>query len=146
MISYNEGSGIQDVQKAQEEGDTTNRGWRYEIDQDISKRTETPLRHRCSYEDYLSGEMFDFTIVPTGEEKDYQWHALSPLSPLGWEEGGWGENGVKYTEEYLANYLEEVWEKGGIVTIDMAMRRSGKFFDEQKNFVKNVMRRVNKNQ
>ena len=92
-------------------------------------------------EDYFSGEMLDFTIVPTGNEGDYQWHALSPLSGDGWEDCGWAQDGVKYTEEYFAKYLEEVWSKGGVVTVDMAMTRSGKFFDKQFEFMKKVLKK-----
>ena len=144
LISYNEGSGIQDLLKAQEEGDTTNRGWRYDPAQDISKRAQTPLRYRCSYEDYFSGEMFDFTIVPTGNEGDYQWHALSPLSSDGPDACGWACDGVKYTEEYFTKYLEEVWSKGGVVTVEMGMTRSGKFFATQKEFMQKVIKKIKK--
>lgn len=141
LICYNEGSAVEDVLKATEEGDTSVRGWRYDASQDISRRTEVQLRYRCSYEDYFSGEMLDFTIVPTGNEGDYQWHALSPLSGDGWEDCGWAQEGVKYTEEYFAKYLEEVWSKGGVVTVDMAMTRSGKFFDKQFEFMKKVLKK-----
>ena len=73
-----------------------------------------------------------------------QWHVLSPLADRDGLWNGWGGVNVKYTVKYLANYLKSVWSVGGVVTLDMGLKRSGKFYEEQKQFVINVMKETNR--
>lgn len=132
MVAYNDGNAIEALW-----ADKTS--WRYEPTEDVQKRTNIQIKRSSIYEEYSAGEVLDFTIVPQGDE-EFQWHILSPLSGGPWENCGWADSGVKYTEEYFSNYLQEIWGKGGIITIEMGLKRSGKFFDAQKEFVKKVVK------
>lgn len=100
--------------------------------------------HRYSqFEDYTSGEALDFNIYPESDNiEGSQWHILSPLSGDSPDGCAWGRDGVKYTSTYFKNYLAAVWNKGGIVTIDMGLKRSGAFFKTQKNFIEEVMKNL----
>ena len=72
-----------------------------------------------------------------------QWHVLSPLADKGGLWNGWGGNNVKYTVKYLARYMQDIWKVGGVVTVDMGMRRSGNFYEEQKNFMVELRKEIN---
>lgn len=96
------------------------------------------------FEDYTAGEALDFNIYPPSRFIDgAQWHILSPLSgdDTQWN-CGWGGTGIKYSEEEFAEYLKKVWAQGGVVSVDMALSRSGNFHETQKTFMKNVMKKV----
>ena len=137
IVTYNDGWAIEEaVRRATPKYDPAN---------DEPQPVDLQLRRYSRYEDYVSGEAFDFNIYPDNRFLDgSQWHILSPLGKSGSPGGGWGGVDVKYTKKYLSNYLKTVWEKGGVVTIDMGLMRSGKFYPEQKNFIVDLMGDVDK--
>lgn len=117
----------------------------YDPTNDNPQPIDVALRRRCIYEDYLAGEADDFNIYPQSRYQDgSQWHILSPLGSRDGIWGGWGGVDVKYTKKYLSQYLKTVWMAGGVVTIDMGLKRSGKFYDEQKKFIVDLMNEINK--
>lgn len=85
-----------------------------------------------TYEDYLCGEQVDFTVIP--KQRFYgnaQAHILAPLGEATDNIAGWCCLGSKRSKEYLADYVKNVHEAGGIVTFDIAVYRDGKFDPEQ---------------
>lgn len=71
-------------------------------------------------EDFTTGEMNDFADIPDDRWRDgKQFHVLSYLGP------GWGAPGCRYTLIQLADYVGQVTEAGGVVSIDVALFRDG---------------------
>ena len=135
LIAYNDGYAIeQAIDK-----------YSYDAANDNPQPIPVSLRKRCSFDDYLAGEVCDFNIYPESRYVDgAQWHVLSPLADRDGLWNGWGGVNVKYTVKYLAQYLKDVWSVGGVVTVDMGLKRSGKFYDEQKQFMIELMAEINK--
>ncbi len=131
LVAYNDGWAINGVLEGPVE-------WRYEAEKGLTQKADVALRRCCVHDDYLAGEALDFNIFPTGKE-DCQWHILSPLSGNGDWNCGWARDGVKYTKEYFMYFLDTVWKQDGVVTVEMGLRRSGRFFDTQFEFMKDVI-------
>ena len=85
-------------------------------------------------DDFTTGEMNDFTDLPDSRFiGGSQWHTLSFLGipPDGSPYNGWCQPGVKYTGEYMRDYVTKVNERGGVVTIDVCMFRDGHIDKDQ---------------
>jgi hypothetical protein len=93
------------------------------------------VQYYTALDDYTCGEENYFEDIPDARFiKGVQWHILAPLGvpPKGgsqWE--GWCKPGCKYSAEYMANYVRQVTERGGVVTIDVALYRDGHIGAEQ---------------
>jgi hypothetical protein len=96
----------------------------------------------CSYtrhEEYTTGEQNRFFEVPTQRFLDgEQWHILSFLSKT-W----WGQPGTGYSKTELADYVFNVHQCGGVVSIDMVLFRDGSFDRSQIETLKAVRRELN---
>ncbi len=83
-------------------------------------------------EDYLCGEQNDFTKLP--KQRFYGPAQAHILAPLGTDDSGigasWGSFGLKHEKEFLAKYVTDVHEKGGVVTFDIGVYRDGSFCKE----------------
>ena len=86
--------------------------------------------------DFTAGELVYFNAFP---DPDRSWSALPHvLSFLGiperpWEVyNAWGRPGCKYSPEYLAAYIGAFNRMGGVVSVDMCLRRDGSFDDGQR--------------
>lgn len=95
------------------------------------------LKKWCKYEEYTSGEMVDFILVP---EKAFidgaRAHLLIPLGIA--ENGGWCQRGIKRDREYLKEYVRKVNQVGGVVTIDIFVDKYGRFDEEQMQVLKGI--------
>ena len=137
LVAYNDGYAVVQAWNKDELA--------YDPTNDEPQPIPVSMRKRCIYEDFLAGEAINFNIYPESRFLDgSQWHILSPLGSRDGLWGGWGGINVKYTKKYLSRYLKTVWEVGGVVTVDMGLKRSGKFYDEQKAFMIEVMKETNK--
>ena len=135
LIAYNDGYAIEQAINK----------YTYDVTNDNPQPIPVSLQKRCSFDDYLAGEVCDFNIYPESRYLDgAQWHVLSPLADRDGLWNGWGGVNVKYTVKYLAQYLKTVWAVGGVVTVDMGLKCSGKFYEEQKRFMIELMSEVNK--
>lgn len=102
-----------------------------------------PLRYSV-HDDFTAGEENDFWCYPTERFTDgAQWHILSylghestPCGPL--DCFGWGNYGSKYSPEQLRNYVKTVNEKGGVVSIDIAIFRDGSLDYAQVEVLKSI--------
>lgn len=134
LIAYNDGYAIEQAINK----------FAYDPTNDNPQPIPVALRKRCSYEDFLAGEAVDFNIYPKNPLEDgAQWHILSPLADRDGLWNGWGGVNVKYTQKYLAQYFKSIWKIGGVITVDMGLKRSGKFYDEQKRFMVELMKEIN---
>jgi hypothetical protein len=134
LIAYNDGYAIEQAINK----------FAYDPTNDNPQPIPVALRKRCSYEDFLAGEAVDFNIYPKNPLEDgAQWHILSPLADRDGLWNGWGGVNVKYTKKYLAQYFKSIWKIGGVITVDMGLKRSGKFYDEQKRFMIELMKEIN---
>jgi hypothetical protein len=80
--------------------------------------------------DFTCGEMNDFVDIPDARFLNgEQWHVLAPLGVD--NNGGWCRPGVKRSGEYMRDYIKKVNERGGVVTIDVLLRRDGSIDPEQ---------------
>ncbi len=89
-------------------------------------------------EDYMCGEQNTFSEIPVqrfinGE----QWHILSFLSKT-W----WGHPGVGYTKRELADYVFDVTQRGGVVSVDVLLFRDGSLDRSQIEALKAVRREL----
>ena len=81
------------------------------------------------HEDFTAGEQNSFHELPaqrwlSGE----QWHVLSYLGadrPGNYLAAGWGEPGVRYPKQELAEYIAAANQAGGVVSIDVLLYRDG---------------------
>jgi hypothetical protein len=72
------------------------------------------------YDDFTTGEVNAFTDIPEDRWRDgKQFHVLSYLGR------DWGRPGCRYDLAFLADYVSQVNEAGGVVTIDIALFRDG---------------------
>ena len=81
-----------------------------------------------AHDDYTCGEMTDFIDVPDGRFiAGAQWHTLAPLgvSITGNPNESWCKPGCKRDGAYMRDYVRRVNEKGGVVTVDVALYRDG---------------------
>ncbi len=86
------------------------------------------------HEDYTCGEQNKFFDMPVGRFLDgEQWHILSFLSGK-W----WGAPGVGYTKSELAEYVFDVHQRGGVVSIDVLLFRDGSIDRSQLETLKAV--------
>ncbi len=86
-------------------------------------------------DDYPAGEKNDFTMLPSGKPLPFVWHTLSflgittdknpPKPPYQSNGSGWGAFGSRYSAQYMYDYVSKVNERGGVVSIDVALFRDG---------------------
>jgi len=85
------------------------------------------------HEDYTCGEQNSFYDIPPQRFLDgEQWHILSYLGPT------WGQPGTKYTKQELADYVSDVNERGGVVSIEVMLFRDGSLDRSQVEMLKGV--------
>jgi alpha-L-fucosidase len=93
------------------------------------------VRYYTPLDDYVCGEMNYFEDIPeTRFINGVQWHILAPLGvpPKGKEpNNAWCKPGCKHSAEYMRDYVKKVNDKGGVVTIDVALYRDGHIGTEQ---------------
>ncbi len=94
------------------------------------------VRPHFSGEDYTCGEQNRFFEVPPQRFiEGKQWHILSFLSGTAWAEPGTG-----YSKNELADYVWAVHQRGGVVSIDVALFRDGSLDRSQMEMLKAVRR------
>ncbi len=77
-------------------------------------------------DDFTTGEVNEFTDIPEDRWRDgKQFHVLSYLGR------DWGRPGCRHDLAFLADYVSQVNEAGGVVTIDIALFRDGSLDLEQ---------------
>jgi len=90
----------------------------------------------CSYtpyEDYTCGEQNRFFDMPAERFLDgEQWHILSFMG------SGWGHPGSQYTKQDLAEYVFDVNQRGGVVSIEVLLFRDGSLDRSQVEVLKAV--------
>jgi hypothetical protein len=85
------------------------------------------------HEDYTCGEQNRFYDMPVSRFiEGEQWHILSYLGD--W----WGGPGSNYTKRELADYVWDVHQRGGVVSIDVALFRDGSLDRSQIEMLKAV--------
>ncbi|MEI6503142.1 MAG: discoidin domain-containing protein, partial [Armatimonadota bacterium] len=85
------------------------------------------------HEDYTCGEQNSFYDMPSQRFLDgEQWHILSYLGPT------WAQPGTKYTKQELADYVYDVNQRGGVVSIDVTLYRDGSLDRSQVEMLKAV--------
>lgn len=88
-------------------------------------------------EDYTCGEQNRFFDMPSGRWLDgEQWHLLSYLG------NGWGQPGTRYTKRELAEYVFDVNQRGGVVSIDVVLFRDGSLDRSQVEVLKAVRKEL----
>lgn len=85
------------------------------------------------HDDYTTGEQNQFHDMPVERFLDgEQWHILSYLGQ--W----WGGSGSKYQKRELAEYVYDVHQRGGVVSIDVLLYRDGTIDRSQLEMLKAV--------
>ena len=109
---------------------------------------DTPKKARYSrYEDYTAGESSYLKEIPEQRFADgSQWHALSFLGigsnmPLWSVECGWACPGSRYSGPELKAYLDKVGAGGGVVSLDVFVRRDGRLDQGQLEVLKYLKKR-----
>ncbi len=78
-----------------------------------------PIEPYMPFEDYTAGEMNNISQLPQGGDLGRQWHVLTFLGSLNDAVYAWGEPGVRYDTEALAQYIHVVNSRGGVATFDV---------------------------
>ncbi len=77
-------------------------------------------------DDFTTGEVNEFADIPDDRWRDgKQFHVLSYLGR------DWGRPGCRHDLAFLADYVSQVNEAGGVVTIDIALFRDGSLDPKQ---------------
>lgn len=114
----------------------------FAIEQKYAGAPDLHLHKYSRWEDYTSGEAVDIDIYPSARFVDgSQWHILLTLSSTAEGNNDWGGENVRWSKKEFRAYAEAVWEKEGVLTVDLGLKRSGRFFEKQKNFIKSVMQK-----
>jgi hypothetical protein len=88
-------------------------------------------------EDFTCGEQNRFFDMPPGRWLDgEQWHLLSYLGT------GWGQPGSQYSKRELREYVFDVTQRGGVVSIDVLLFRDGSLDRSQVEILKDVRREL----
>jgi hypothetical protein len=93
------------------------------------------------WDDFTTGESNKFLDIPSGRFiNGSQWHILSFLGrPVRDENDGWCQPGTDYTPAYMNEYISKVHENGGIVTVDVYIRRGGSIDPSHLEVLRNKM-------
>ena len=114
------------------------------VTEQLVEQKENPKIYAwCPYEDYTAGETVFCNVYPKDSDiGDKQWHILLPIA--GHDGLAWGApKEIAYEKEFFAKYFNDVVEQGGAFSIDVALTRSGGFFENQRNFIKEVVESSN---
>jgi hypothetical protein len=104
----------------------------------IAMNPGVEIRAYSPHEDYTCGEQNAFYEMPVQRYLNgEQWHILSFLSKT-W----WGEPGTGYTKSQLAEYVFNVNQRGGVVSIDVALFRDGGLDRSQIELLKAVRKEL----
>ncbi len=99
----------------------------------VEARVNAYSRH----EDYTSGEQNRFFDMPARRVIDgEQWHILSYLG------SGWGKPGCAYTKRELREYVFDVHQRGGVVSVDVLLFRDGSLDRSQIEVLKAVRQKL----
>ena len=83
------------------------------------------------WDDFTTGEMDRFTDFPESRFiSGAQWHTLNHVGST------WAESDTQIDGPALADYVKKVNERGGVVTLDIAIRPNGDLYDEQLGVLK----------
>ena len=97
------------------------------------------IRAYSAHEDYTCGEQNRFYETPAARFLNgEQWHILSFLSGT-W----WGEPGLGYKKAEFVEYVRQVTERGGVVSVDVALFRDGSLDKSQVEMLKAVRKALN---
>ena len=80
------------------------------------------------HDDFTCGEENDFIDLPASRFiSGAQWHLLAPLgvSVTGNEYEAWCKPGCRRGSDYMKQYVRSVNERGGVVSVDVALYRDG---------------------
>lgn len=99
---------------------------------------EQRVRSYSRHEDYTCGEQNRFSDMPVRRFIDgEQWHILSYLGT------GWAHPGSQYTKRELSEYVFDVHQRGGAVSIDVLLFRDGSLDRSQVEILKAVRHELN---
>jgi hypothetical protein len=94
---------------------------------------EAQVNAYSRHEDFTCGEQNQFFDMPVSRAIDgEQWHILSYLG------SGWGKPGCQYSKRDLAEYVFDVHQRGGVVSIDVVLFRDGTLDQSQIEVLKAV--------
>jgi len=99
----------------------------------LNPGVEPQVRAYSRHEDYTCGEQNRFFDMPVSRFiEGEQWHILSYLGT------GWGHPGSQYRKRELAEYVFDVHQRGGVVSIDVLLFRDGSLDRSQVEVLKAV--------
>ncbi len=99
----------------------------------LNPGVEAQVSAYSRHEDYTCGEQNRFFDMPVSRFIDgEQWHILSYMGT------GWGHPGSQYTKRELAEYVFDVNQRGGVVSIDVLLFRDGSLDRSQVEVLKAV--------
>lgn len=100
-------------------------------------------RYKKNYrnEDFVCGEFNGFEMIPPS--RFIRGAQAFILAPLGQSADGrpgtdWARPGARYDGEYMRDFVSRCNEKGGVVAIDVGMKRDGSLYPEQLAVLKKI--------
>ena len=88
-------------------------------------------------DDYTTGEQNKFGEIPLSRWRDgVQWHILSYLG------NEWAAPGLRYTPDFMADYIRKCNTNGGVVSIDVCLFRDGSIETSHLESLKGISRRL----
>ncbi len=105
----------------------------------LNPGVDPEVRAYTPHEDYTCGEQNVFHEVPVERYLNgEQWHILSFLSKT-W----WAEPGVGYKKNQFTNYVRNVNQRGGVVSVDVMVFRDGGLDRSQVELLKAARKALN---
>lgn len=112
----------------------------------LNNGVDDRVRPYSIHEDFTCGEQNQFSDKPASRWLDgQQWHILSFLGFSSSDNilsAGWGQPGVHYPRQVLAEYIADVNRAGGVVSIDVLLYRDGSLDRSQLETLKGLRQRV----
>jgi hypothetical protein len=99
------------------------------------------VKSYSKWDDYTAGEMYHINTKPEigGIVNGKQWHILTFLGK------DWALPGSRFSKNELSNYISEVNKNGGVVSLDVLVKRDGSLDPMQYSFLKDILKNNNKN-
>jgi len=99
----------------------------------LNRGVDPQVMSYTPHEDYTCGEQNRFFDMPAQRFLDgEQWHILSFMG------SGWAQPGSQYSKRELAEYVFDVHQRGGVVSIDVLLYRDGSLDRSQVEVLKAV--------
>lgn len=103
----------------------------------FNKSPQKEIEYYSNIDDYTAGESDVITTLPpaNGKIKGKQWHLLTYVGNY------WAQPGFRFDQSQFSDFLKNVRNRKGAVTLDVFVNRKGEFNPQQYEILKNIVKK-----